>query len=99
MEKQFIEFNIPGMTQRQYDQVWDELRRAGHPTPAGLIHHASVFQGNNCLVFDVWESREAFDRFEKILMPILYKVGIDDVQPTITPVLKEFSSVETNLTR
>jgi len=98
MKKQFVQFNFPGMTERQYDQVWNELRRAGHATPAGLIHHVSAFQGNNCLVFDVWESQEAFEKFGKTLMPILYKLGIDDPKPMITPVLNEFSSVETRIT-
>jgi len=97
MKKLLIQFNFPGMTQKQYDQVWNELRRAGHPKPAGLIHHVAAFQGDNCLVFDVWESQEAFDRFGQILMPILYKVGIDEPQPMITPVLNEFSRVETRV--
>jgi hypothetical protein len=97
-KKQLVQFTFPGLTERQYDQVWNELRRAGHATPSGLIHHVSVFQDNNCLVFDIWESQEAFDRFGKILMPILYKVGIDEPKPKITPVLNEFSSVESKVT-
>ena len=97
-KKQLIQFSFPDMTERMYDQVWNELRRAGHPTPSGLIHHVSAFQDNNCLVFDIWESQEAFERFGKILMPILYKVGIDEPQPKITTVLNEFSSVESSVT-
>jgi len=99
MEKQLVQFSFPGMTERQYDQVWNELRRAGHPTPSGLLHHIASFQDDNCLVFDVWESREAFDSFGKILMPIMYKLGIDEVNPRITPVHYEISSVETNMSR
>lgn len=95
MKKQLVQFNFPGMTERQYDQVWNELRRAGHPAPAGLIHHLCSFQDNNCLIFDVWESREAFDQFGKVLMPILYKLGVDEVTPKITPVHYEISGVDT----
>lgn len=94
MNKQLIQFNFPGMTQKQYDQVWDELRQIGQANPAGLLHHVSAFQDNNCLVFDVWESQEAFDNFGKILMPILNKLGIKDPKPMITSVLKEISFVE-----
>lgn len=97
MNKQLVQFNFPGMTEKQYDQVWNELRRIGHANPAGLLHHVSAFHNNNCLVFDVWESREAFDKFGKILMPILYKMGIEEAKPMITPVLKEISFVETTI--
>lgn len=99
MNKQLVQLNIPGMTEKQYDQVWNELRRAGHANPAGLLYHVSAFQNNNCLVFDVWESPEAFDLFGKILMPILYKIGIDEPKPTITPVLKDVSFVESKINR
>lgn len=97
MNKQLVQFNFPGMTEKLYDQVWDELRRAGHANPTGLLHHVSAFQDNNCLVFDVWESPEAFDNFGKILMPILYKLGINEAKPMITPVLKEMSFVESTI--
>lgn len=98
MRKQLIQFTFPGMSEKQYDQVWDELRRSGHSNPPGLIHHVSSFQNNNCLVFDVWESSEAFDIFGNVLLPILNKLGIRQVQPTITPVHYEHSGVEANIT-
>lgn len=97
MNKQLVQFNFPGLTEKQYDQVWSELRRAGHSNPSGLIHHVSAFENNNCLVFDVWESPEAFNEFGKILMPILYKIGINEPKPMMTPVLNELSFVETNV--
>jgi heme-degrading monooxygenase HmoA len=97
-KKQLVQFKFPGMTERKYDQVWNELRRAGHATPAGLIHHVSTFQDNNCLIFDVWESQEAFDNFGKALMPILYKLGLENTKPTMTPVINEFTSAEIKVT-
>jgi heme-degrading monooxygenase HmoA len=98
MKKQLVQFSFPNMTERQYDQVWNELRRAGHPTPNGLIHHVSTFQGDSCLIFDVWESKEAFDQFGKVLMPILYKLGMENTQPVVTPIINEFTSVEIKAT-
>jgi hypothetical protein len=99
MKKQLVQFNIPGMTERQYDQIWDELRRVGQSNPVGLIHHVATFQGKNCLVTDVWESSEAFERFGKTLSPIMTKLGVPDTQPTISPVHFEYSGVEAHASR
>jgi hypothetical protein len=98
MEKQFVQLNLGNTTQKQYDQTWQELRKAGQSAPRGLVHHVALFQDNNCLVFDVWESRVAFDTFSKILMPILDKLDIRASQPRITPVYNEYSGVEAHAT-
>ena len=86
-----VQFNIPGMTARQFDQAWDELRKAGHEHPVGLIHHTAAQQGNNWVVVDVWESPEYFSKFGETLMPILNKIGVTQVPPVITPVYFELS--------
>ena len=88
-----VQFNIPGMTAKQYDQCWEEMRKTGYANPAGLIHHVGAQQGNNMVAVDVWESEEAFNKFGEILMPIFVKVGVVPVQPVITPVLYEQSGV------
>ena len=36
-------------------------------------------------VTDVWESEQAFNEFGKFLMPLLEKLDIPRVQPTIMP--------------
>ena len=92
MERVIVQFNIPGGTAQQYDQVWEELRRAGHSNPLGLHHHIGAQQGKNWLVVDVWESREAFNNFSKILMPILKKVGlnVEQTTPVITSLYSEY---------
>ena len=86
MAKQLVQFNIPGMTAKQYDQCWDELRKAGMSNPPGLIIHVGCQQGNNWVVADVWESLEHFSKFGETLMPILNKAGVAQVPPIITPV-------------
>jgi hypothetical protein len=91
MKKVLVQFNIPGMTAKQYDQVWDELRKAGQEQPSGLIHHVGGQQGNNWVVVDVWESEEHFNKFGETLTPILKKVGVTPVQPVLTPVHYELS--------
>jgi hypothetical protein len=40
------------------------------------------------MVFDVWTSQAAFDKFGKTLVPILQQLGIDSGQPTVMPVYK-----------
>ena len=91
MKKVMLQFSNPGMTAKQYDQVWDELRKAGQEHPSGLIHHVGAQQGNNWVVVDVWESIEHFNKFSETLMPILNKIGVAQVPPVITPVHFELS--------
>jgi hypothetical protein len=37
------------------------------------------------MVFDVWTSQAAFDKFGKTLMPILQQIGLDAGQPQVMP--------------
>lgn len=98
MKKILVQFNFPGMTTKQYDQAWEEMRAAGKSNPKGLLHHVGGQQGNNLVVVDVWESAEAFTKFGETLMPILTKLNVANVQPVITPVHYEFSGVEAGVT-
>jgi hypothetical protein len=92
MERVIVQFNIPGMTAKMYDQVWAELQRAGQSNPMGLHHHVGAQQGNNWLVVDVWESAEAFNKFGETLMPILRNAGVavDQSKPVITRLYYEY---------
>jgi hypothetical protein len=38
------------------------------------------------MVYDIWESPEAFQAFGEILMPIIAKVGFDPGEPAIMPI-------------
>ena len=40
------------------------------------------------MVFDVWTSQAAFDKFGKTLMPIMQQIGVDPGKPTVMPVHK-----------
>jgi hypothetical protein len=47
----------------------------------------SCFGTDNALmVYEVWESQQAFEEFGPVLMPILHKVGIDPGTPDVMPV-------------
>ena len=85
MEKVLVQFRVPGVSTKQFDQAWDDLRAAGQTNPKGLLHHMAAHQDNNLVVIDVWESQEEFAKFGETLGPIMAKNGIEG-QPTITPV-------------
>lgn len=75
-----------GGTKEQYDRVIEKLNFGGKPAPGGIFHLASVSEFG-VRVFDVWESKEAFDKFmSEKLGPILAEVGIKAGQPELWPV-------------
>jgi hypothetical protein len=73
--------NVPGATVEQYDQIREGV---GDPLGEGQISHvAGEVDGGMCVV-DVWESREAFDRFmQEHLGEQFARVGFSG-QPEIT---------------
>src|SRR5687768_1508883 len=86
MKRVLVQFKFPGMPAKKYEQAWDEIRAAGKANIPGLIFHVGSAVGDDFVVVDVWESAEAFAKFGEILGPIMAKVGVPQVQPTITPV-------------
>ena len=79
-------FNPEAMTAEQYDQVMAALEAAGAGSPAGRIHHSSFGAPDHLMVYDVWESAEAFEAFGETLGPILAQLGVDVGEPEIMPV-------------
>jgi len=53
MKNILVQFNIPGMTAKQYDQTWVELRAIGQSNPKGLLHHFGGQQTNNWVVVPI----------------------------------------------
>jgi hypothetical protein len=77
-----------GIGTNMYDRVNAEMDIASDP-PDGLIFHWAGEVDGKCTVTDVWEARDAYDRFpEERLFPAIQKVsGMDPAggpQPTIT---------------
>jgi hypothetical protein len=68
-----------------YDAISERLQAQGEP-PAGLLVHTAGFTGNGFRIFEVWESREDYERFvEERLMPLIQEVApADDRQPQQT---------------
>lgn len=89
MQKILVHFDFPSGNAQQYDNVWKEIIAAGHEHPKGLLYHAGAPKPDGgWVVFDVWESEDAFREFGKVLIPIIEKSEIPLVQPNIHPVHK-----------
>ena len=76
-------FHPQSLTALQYDEAIKELEAAGAANPAGRIHHSCFGPDNALMVYEVWESQQAFEEYGPVLMPILPKVGIDPGTPDI----------------
>jgi hypothetical protein len=78
-----VYFSPAAMSAAQYDECIKRLRKAGAGNPPGRSYHASFGPKDKLMVFDVWTSQAAFDKFSKTLMPILQQIGLDAGQPTV----------------
>jgi hypothetical protein len=83
-----IYFSPAAMSAAKYDECIKLLKKAGAGNPAGRSYHAAFGANEKLMVFDVWTSQAAFDKFGKTLMPILQQIGLDPGQPTVMPVHK-----------
>lgn len=64
---------VQGVTPELYDRVNEKL---GDEMPEGGIFHATGFTGGRMIVFDVWETREHFERFDRErLRPAILEIG------------------------
>jgi hypothetical protein len=77
---------LQGMTKEQYDQVNENMFGQSPPPsdrlPEGLILHSAGPAENGWYVYDVWESREAFQRFtDDQLLPAVREVFGDRPAP------------------
>lgn len=77
--------HTPSLTQERYEAVVRGLT-GGKPrleSPAdvptgGLLVHAAAQTDAGFVIFDVFESQEAFDRFRAIASPIATEAGIEE---------------------
>ena len=54
--------------------------------PDSQIDGHSFGTGDQLAVFDVWDSRQSFDRFGQTLMPVLKEIGVDPGEPQVMPI-------------
>ncbi len=83
-----VYFSFPALSAEKYDECIKLLKKAGAGNPPGRSYHAAFGPKEKLMVFDVWTSQSAFDKFGKTLMPILQQLGVDAAQPNIMPIHK-----------
>ena len=71
-----------GVTQDQYNEVMPTLDLDKNP-PAGGIFHVAGFTGGTLRVVDIWDSQQAFEKFQRDrLQSAVQKAGING-QPKV----------------
>jgi hypothetical protein len=75
-----VEMNFPGATTEQYDQIRQKMGLTPNgPTPPGALFHWVAASDDGMRVVDVWETREAYDRFaQEQIGPYSAEVGITE---------------------
>ena len=66
-------FDVPSMSQAQYDQVMRDLDAAGASAPNGRLYHVMSLKPQGSQVVDIWESEQKLGAFFGTLGPILVR--------------------------
>jgi len=67
---------VPGLTAAKYDEIEKNLNAAGAGSPAGRLYHVCFGNAEDLRVSDIWESREAFEKFGETLNPIMQALDL-----------------------
>jgi hypothetical protein len=85
-----VYYQPEGLTFEQYDRFYDRLEQylqeQGLDSPEGALHLSLFGEDGQLAGFEVWESEQAYRKFEEVLLPILAEVGIQGAQPQIVPI-------------
>ena len=83
-----VYFHPKGMTLQQFFDIHERLQATGVGLREqhGRLHHSCFGEDGDLMVYDVWESQEAFEAFGTKLMPILAELGVDAGEPAVMPV-------------
>jgi len=65
----------------QYREVIRLLEEAGAGAPPGRLYHVTFEKDGQMGTVDVWSSRDEFDEFAKVMVPIVQRVGIELAPP------------------
>jgi hypothetical protein len=80
-------FRHRGFTPDKYDQAIRRLDESGEGHPAGRLYHVAVEADGEIEVFDLWESREALEKWGPDgFIPVLVDLGVELNPPAIHPV-------------
>lgn len=84
----FAHSTLPGITTDQYDNLNAELKALPGNPFAGCLSHICVPGPNGLHILDLWESKEAMERFGTIVMPVAQRLGLprSPEPPTVSKV-------------
>ena len=80
-----IVFTPKNFTLAKYEEVLSRLSDAGVGAPSGRLFHTCFGPKEQLRVVDVWASKEQFEAFGAVLVPIMTSVGADMGIPDIQP--------------
>ena len=80
-----VYFHPKSLSSEQYDGAIKALDAAGAGQPTGRIHHSCFGPEGDLMVYEVWDSQQAFESYGPVLMPILSNIGIDPGAPDVMP--------------
>ncbi|MDX6476702.1 MAG: hypothetical protein QOH95_2213 [Gaiellaceae bacterium] len=72
-------FNNPNVTSEQYDAVREKLNVSDNPPEGSILHIAGPGPGGGWRVIEVWESKEAAEKFaQERLKPLFDELGMGE---------------------
>ena len=71
----------PSMTADLYDETLPSVEASGQFPPDGLDYHVAFSTGGDLRVSEIWDSKEQFEAFGAVLMPVLAANGVELAGP------------------
>ena len=81
-----VHFTPQGMTDAKYAEILRRLQLAGAGAPAGRLHHTCYGDKSALRVTDVFDTKDNFDAFGKVLVPILSEMEVDVGRPDVVEI-------------
>ena len=80
-----VMFDCSNDTIDKYERAFEALPDLAHQE--ARLYHACISSGSGFLVFDVWDSEDAFAHFGQVLGPVLDKVDLHPM-PDVRDVIR-----------
>ena len=81
-----VRFTPTSLTAEKYDESVRRLTESGDFPPDGMDYHICFGTDGNLRVSEVYDSREQFEAFGEVLMPVLADIGIEPGEPDVVDV-------------
>ena len=76
-----VRFTPKSMSSSKYDEIIKRLEAAGAGAPKGRLFHVAFGDPSALRVSDIWDTKENFEAFGAVLIPILQEAGVDPGEP------------------